>query len=214
MGSEESGNEKPIHEVGLNTFYMGQYPVTQNVWETMMGENPSYFRGNYLPVEQVSWEDVQLFLEKLNVLLNLERDKRYRLPTEAEWEYAARGGPFFQGLIYAGGERFDEVAWYDENSQNQTHEVGSKAPNELGIYDMSGNIWEWCQDWYGRDYYEECYNHGIVTNSKGTETGEYRVFRGGSWRSNPIRCRVAVRGYVAPSRRYRNLGFRLSRTTL
>jgi len=167
MGSEKNSWESPMHEVELDTFYMGQHAVTQNLWKAVMGAHPSSFRGDRLPIEQVSWEDAQLFLNKLNGLLKLQGDRKYRLPTEAEWEYAARGGPYSLGSTYAGGEILDEVGWYVSNSEGQTHEVGSKAPNELGIYDMSGNVWEWCKDWYGRDYYKECYDWGVAKNPQG-----------------------------------------------
>jgi len=205
---------KPAHEVELDSFYMGQYAVTQRVWEAVMGKNPSYFKGTHLPVEQVSWEDVELFLDKLNGLSKLEGDSKYRLPTEAEWEYAARGGPYSLGSAYAGGEVLEEVAWYGRNSASQTHEVGSKAPNELGIYDMNGNVWEWCQDWYLRNYYQECYDRRVVKNPQGPKTGGGRVCRGGSWGNGSGYCRVASRDGDILSARYRNIGFRLSRTAL
>ena len=151
MGDEKEGNtwEKPEHEVHIDPFYLGQYPVSQALWESLMETNPSYFPGPRRPVEQVSWKDIQKFLQRLNHQLDLSAKQRYRLPTEAEWEYAARAG---NRTRYAGSEGLDCVSWYRENSQNQSHEIGLKAPNEWGLYGMTGNIWEWCQDWYkGRD---------------------------------------------------------------
>ena len=174
QGSDCYKNEKPAHQVTLSDYYIGKYEVTQGLWKTVMGSNPSSFIncGDDCPVENVSWEECIEFISKLNQLTG----KRFRLPTEAEWEYAARGGSKASYQTkYAGSNALGEVAWYNGNSNSQTHTVGTKKPNALGIYDMSGNVWEWCNDWYGD------YSSGGVTNPKGAATGSYRVIRGGSW---------------------------------
>jgi len=228
MGSENGdSDEKPIHEVALSAYEIGRFEITQAQWEAVMGENPSHFK-NCLncPVEEISWNDVKEFINKLNQYTG----GRYRLPTEAEWEYAARGGNQSKGYEYAGSNELDEVGWYWKNSgnklfegewdlgkikqnDNKTHPVGEKQPNEIGIYDMSGNVGEWCSDWsdYNNDYYATCRDQGTVTDPTGPVTGQYRVIRGGSWRSYASRCRVAYRSNGTPSRRFNDLGFRLSR---
>lgn len=166
----------------------------------MMGNNPSNNKGNNSPVEKVSWNDVQEFITKLNQ----KTGANFRLPTEAEWEYAARGGNKSRGYKYSGSNNIGDVAWYIDNSGSKTHQVGTKAPNELGIYDMSGNVWEWCQDWYGS------YSSGSQTNPTGSSSGSYRVIRGGSWRNNARGCRVSNRDSYTPVNRGSNLGFRLA----
>ncbi|MBR7028214.1 MAG: SUMF1/EgtB/PvdO family nonheme iron enzyme, partial [Bacteroidaceae bacterium] len=178
MGSPESDadtddDEKPQHEVTLSNYYIGETEVTQELWETVMGSNPSEFKGPKLPVENVSWDDCQTFIGKLNA----QTGKTFRLPTEAEWEYAARGGKKSKGYTYSGSNTIGNVAWYDGNSGGTTHEVSTKQANELGIYDMSGNVLEWCQDWYGATYYE----NSSTTAPQGPASGTYRVLRGGSW---------------------------------
>ena len=193
-------DEKPTHRVSLSSFYIGKYEVTQALWKAVMGSNPSRFEGDNLPVERVSWNDCQTFLRKLNAMT----DKNFRLPTEAEWEFAARGGNSSRGYQYSGSNVLSDVAWYDNNSGGETHPVGTKAPNELGIYDMSGNVWEWCQDWYG-DY------HGYSqTNPTGPSSGANRVYRGGSWGSGAWLCRVAFRDNYTPGSRGNGLGLRLA----
>ena len=170
---DPSFDEKPVHQVTLtNDYYMGKYEVTQALWQAVMGSNPSKFKGDDLPVEQVSWNDCQEFISKLNGFTG----KKFRLPTESEWEYAARGGKKSRGYQYSGSSNISDVAWYyDGNSGSKTHPVGTKQANELGIYDMSGNVWEWCQDWYGS------YVSLSQTNPTGAVSGPYRVYRGGSW---------------------------------
>lgn len=165
-----------------NPFYIGKYPVTQALWKAVMKDNPSFFNGDTRPVENVSWNDAQAFIAKLNELTG----KSYRLPTEYEWMIAAT----VDNTIYSGSDDIDEVAWYDTNSDGQTHPVGLKKPNSLGIYDMSGNVWEWCQDWYEKK-----------------ET--FRVVRGGSWYADARFCRIAFRDYWHPESRNYLLGFRL-----
>ena len=201
QGSDAWDDEKPAHSVTLSGYYIGKYEVTQKLWEAVMGNNPSYFKGDNLPVEQVSWKDVQKFIRKLNQLTG----KSYRLPTEAEWEYAARGGSNSRGYKYSGSNNIGSVAWYDGNSGNTTHAVGTKSPNELGIYDMSGNVWEWCQDWYSSNYY----SNSPQRNPQGPTSGSYRVYRGGNWSRSAKSCRVSTRD-INPVFRYYGLGFRLA----
>ena len=205
MGSNEYDDEKPIHNVTLADFEIGKYPVTQKLWTEIMGNNPADFKGDDLPVENISWNDAQDFLRKLNARFP---GMHYRLPTEAEWEYAARGGEpgAKDNYIYAGSNNLDEVGWYNQNSGNKTHPAGGKKPNQLGLFDMSGNVWEWCQDWYGD------YPTGSQTNPAGPTSGSNRVVRGGSWGNDPTNCRVAYRNSNTPDTRNNNVGFRLART--
>lgn len=194
-------DEIPTHRVSLSSFYIGKYEVTQALWKAVMGSNPSRFKGDNLPVEQVSWDDCQTFLRKLNAMTG----KNFRLPTEAEWEYAARGGNRSRGYQYSGSDVLSDVAWYGDNSGSKTHPVGTKSPNELGIYDMSGNVWEWCQDWYGE------YSSSAQTNPTGPSSGSSRVYRGGTWgQGDAWSCRVAKRCYFAPDCRFNILGLRLA----
>ncbi|MEO1385669.1 MAG: formylglycine-generating enzyme family protein, partial [Bacteroidota bacterium] len=174
-----------------------------SLWKEIMGDNPSHFKGDLIrPVENISWEDCHVFIQKLNQ----KTGSNYRLPTEAEWEFAARGGNLSKGFEYAGSNTLDEVGLYKDNSNRTTHPVGQKASNELGLYDMSGNVWEWCQDWYGE------YPNGTYTNPQGPESGGIRVIRGGSWGHVPRYCRVARRNVHIPSNRNLDIGFRLSRS--
>ncbi len=194
-------DEKPVHRVTLSSYSIGQTEVPQWLWVAVMGSNPSYWKGNNLPVEQVSWNDCQEFLGKLNNLTGMF----FSLPTEAQWEYAARGGNRSRGFQYSGSDGLGAVAWYGDNSGGRTtHEVGMKGPNELGLYDMSGNVWEWCHDRYGG------YPYNSVTNPKGASTGSNRVYRGGSWNRLPGGCRVANRVSLTPDYRCDDLGFRLA----
>ncbi len=193
-------NNEAQHQVTISkSFYMQTTEVTQGQWEAIMRDNPSHFtEDDELPVENVSWEDVQNFIKKLN---QKEGTDKYRLPTEAEWEYAARAG-----TTDARYGELDEIAWYDENSEDQTHPVGEKEPNTWGLYDMLGNVWEWCSDWYGD--YPRC----PVTDPKGPSTGIHRVGRGGSWDADARGCRAVVRGSSTRDGRDGHLGFRLART--
>ena len=194
-------DEKPAHQVTLtNDYYIGKYEVTQALWQAVMNSNPSYFKGDNLPVEQVSWNDCQEFISKLNSITG----KTFRLPTEAEWEYAARGGKKSRGYQYSGGNNLSDVAWYyKDNSDSKTHAVGSKQANELGIYDMSGNVWEWCQDWKG------FYSSSSQVNPTGANSGSHRVIRGGSWIHAARNCRSSFRSNFTPDSRNDYLGFRL-----
>ena len=193
-------DEMPVHQVTLNNdYYMGKYEVTQALWQAVMGSNPSKFKGDDLPVEQVSWNDCQEFISKLNGLTG----KKFRLPTEAEWEYPARGGKKSRGYQYSGSSNISEVAWYTDNSGSKTHPVGTKQSNELGLYDMTGNVWEWCQDWYGS------YVSSSQTNPTGAVSGSRRVRRGGGWYNNEENCRSSCRSGVTPDARYYFLGLRL-----
>ena len=199
--SEAYDNESPVHSVTLSTFYMGETEVTQELWQAVMGSNPSYFSGTNLPVEEESWN---MIVNQFLPALNAATGQNFRLPTEAEWEYAARGGNQGHGYKYAGSNTIGNVAWYDGNSNSQTHPVATKSPNELGLYDMSGNVWEWCSDWYGN------YSSGSQTNPQGPSSGSYRVLRGGSWYNGAGRCRVSARGSHDPGNTYSNGGFRLA----
>lgn len=186
MGSNDNQDyaAKPVHHETVSTFYIGKYEVTQAQWKTIMGNNPSNFQNcNDCPVENVSWYDVEDFIVKLNQ----KTGKTYRLPTEAEWEFAAKGGKNSRGDAYSGDEVLYRVAWFADNSNKQTHRVGQKKANELGIYDMSGNVWEWCQDWFGADYY----SNSPSENPQGLATGSFRVIRGASWNLTAQYCCVA-----------------------
>ena len=198
QGSDAWNDEKPTHSVMLSSYYIGQTEVTQALWTAVMGSNPSEFRGDRRPVERVSWNDCQTFISRLNA----KTGKNFRLPTEAEWEYAARGG-HSGGSKYAGSDNINNVAWYYDNSGRETHNVATKSPNSLGIYDMSGNVLEWCQDWYGD------YSSSSQTNPKGPSNGDNRVFRGGSWLSRARGCRVSFRAVDSPSYSSGYLGLRL-----
>ncbi|MBQ1932232.1 MAG: SUMF1/EgtB/PvdO family nonheme iron enzyme [Muribaculaceae bacterium] len=227
--SEAWSEESPVHSVTLSDYYIGKYEVTQQLWEYVMkysgpcadgstmsayatdvwlGTNPSSSNGvgNYYPAYYVSWNDiVDIFIPRLNKITG----KTFRLPTEAEWEYAARGGNKSKGYKYSGSNTIDDVAWYTGNSSDKTHEVGTKAPNELGIYDMSGNVWEWCSDWFSISYYSS----SPTTNPTGptsTFTWDfYRVRRGGGRYDSASDCRVTYRGCSAPGYRNFSYGFRL-----
>ena len=204
------GDEEPVHSVTLSGYYIGKTEVTQALWESVMCSNPSTIKDNDLPVENVSWDDCQEFIRKLNSLTG----QNFRLPTEAEWEFACRGGNNSRGYKYSGGNDIDNVAWNTDNSGRKTwlrgisgrrvHHVATKLPNELGIYDMSGNVFEWCSDWYGD------YSIHAQTNPKGSDDGVYRVLRGGSWGINARSCRSSYRSGGSPSFRSSYLGLRLA----
>lgn len=200
-------NETPVHTVTVSSFYMGETEVTQALWYAVMGYKPTsdgpYWSfndglGDYYPAYNISYDDIQEFITKLNSITGMN----FRMPTEAEWEYAARGGNRSAGYIFSGSDILGDVAWYTDNSNSKTHEVKTKNANELGIYDMSGNIWEWCYDWYGD------YGSSHETDPTGPATGSYRVLRGGSWANNAYRCRVATRFDSRPNERY--YGMRLA----
>ncbi len=245
QGSDAIDDEKPAHSVTLSTYYIGETEVTQELWQAVMGSNPSYFKPKETnaaqcsydsfvadakrlnakkpgtvkiptrqewdaamvttsgslkcPVEKVSWDDCQEFIRRLNQLTG----KKFRLPTEAEWEFAARGGTKSRGYKYSGGNDIGTVAWYYDNADYCTHVVKTKQPNELGIYDMSGNVHEWCQDWWGN------YSDGSQTNPKGPSTGSGRVYRGGSREYLAVGCRSSRRFSISPDIRYGDLGLRL-----
>ena len=197
--SEPWDNEKPTHQVTLSTYYIGETEVTQALWKAVMGSNPSSFKGDNRPVETVSWDDCQDFINQLNQLTN----RKFRLPTEAEWEFAARGGNKSNHTQYSGSSNLDDVAWNDGNSGGKTHPVKTKRANELGIYDMSGNVYEWCQDYYGN------YSSTAEDNHKGPESGASRVFRGGGWNNRARGCRSSCRSGSTPGNRSYYLGLRL-----
>lgn len=196
QGSDAWDDEKPTHTVTLSDFSIGQTEVTQALWQAVMGDNPAWELGDLQrPVERVSWDDCQMFIKKLNELTG----QHFRLPTEAEWEFAARGGNACRGYKYAGSNDCSLVAWY--GSSGSTHPVATKAPNELGLYDMSGNVWEWCQTPY--------YNYNLGETIP--ETGKFLIFRGGStWFSEAWKCRVSFRNLAPSDYKYCNLGLRLA----
>ena len=199
MGNDDGYNA--VHQVTLSDYYIGETEVTQELWNAVMGSNPSYFTGDMqLPVECVSWDDCQTFISRINELTG----KIFRLPTEAQWEYAARGGNKSKGYTYSGSNEIDDVAWHYFNSSSTTHPVKTKASNELGIYDMTGNVGEWCSDWY------DFYSSAAQTDPTGPAKGSYRVYRGGSWSHNATLCRVAIRFNHAPADGSYYLGLRLA----
>jgi formylglycine-generating enzyme required for sulfatase activity len=194
-------NELPPHEVTIANFYIGKFEVSQNQWKTLMGSLPNRFDGcDQCPIVDVSWHDVHLFLRKLNQLTG----KQYRLPTEAEWEYAAKGGIKTQGFVYSGGNILEDVAWFVDNSDKSTKPIGTILPNELGIYDMTGNVWEWCEDRYG------FYENKNIPMAKREDIGVERVTRGGARDSFHESCRVVFRSSANPDARSNTLGFRIA----
>lgn len=205
MGSKDkekgsTENEKPIHQVSLDDFQIGRYPVTQKQWKAVMGSNPSFFtRSDNCPVENISWIDVHKFISELNMITKYQ----FRLPTEAEWEYAAMAKETFR---FSGSNLIDEAGWYQGNSSERTHPVGEKIPNNYGLHDMSGNVWEWCSDWYDPYYYSQF----IAKNPKGPTFGTKRVLRGGSWFNFKGLCRVSFRFNHIPRKGQRYIGFRLA----
>ncbi|MDR1165660.1 MAG: formylglycine-generating enzyme family protein [Deltaproteobacteria bacterium] len=204
--SDSFDDERPRREVTITrAFYLGKYEVTQAQWKTVMGDNPSGYLGNENPVETVSWLDIQNFLKKLN---QLEKKDHYRLPTEAEWEYAARAGS--DSIYYFGDDEGDltEYAWYETNLSNSTSKVGLKKPNAWGLYDMIGNVWEWAEDWYDKDYYA----NGPSKDPQGATQGDERVNRGGSRGAIARYCRSSARDQDPPSYRDKALGFRVAFT--
>jgi formylglycine-generating enzyme required for sulfatase activity len=206
MGSNDGDtDERPVHTVRISRpFDLGKYEVTQAQWEAVMRINPSHFTGDpNRPVENVSWEDVQAFIRKLNAK---EGDTPYRLPTEAEWEYAARAGTTTAFSFGNDAIQLGDYAWYYENSESRTHPVGQKKPNAWGLYDIHGNVWEWVQDWYGT------YPAETITDPQGPSSGSGRVFRGGCWSHDAGYCRSAIRRGAAPGYRDVGIGFRLLRT--
>lgn len=205
MGSNEyEEDEQPAHSVFLDSFYMSKFQITQKQWINVMGGNPSEYKSDSLlhPVENVSWVDVKLFIERLNTFTKL----KYRFPTEAEWEYAAKGGQQTKEFKFAGSNDINEIAWYLSNSNRKTHPVGTKKANELGLYDMSGAVREWCSDWYDENYY----SISPLQNPKGPDEGVYKVLRGGSFDSSSKYCTSTNRDYAEPTDRFNNLGLRLA----
>ena len=199
MGGDESSDQTPTHSVTLSSYYICKYEVTQALWRAVMGSNPSKFKGDNLPVEQVSWNDCQTFINRLNNYTG----RNFRLPTEAEWEFAARGGNYSRHYKYSGSNYIGDVAWYTDNSGSRTHPVGTKQANELGLYDMSGNVREWCSDRYGS------YSSYTQTNPKGPNNVYNRVLRGGSWLDSARFSRSSNRENYAPRISDGRIGLRL-----
>ncbi len=199
MGGDDSSDQMPTHSVTLSSYYICKYEVTQALWRAVMGSNPSNFKGNNLPVENVSWYDCQTFIKRLNSYTG----RNFRLPTEAEWEFAARGGNYSRHYKYSGSNDIDDVAWYIDNSNKRPHPVGTKQANELGLYDMSGNVGEWCSDWDGS------YSSYSQTNPTGPNSGSFRVHRGGFWRYNARYCRTPERNSKTPDYCVNYIGLRL-----
>lgn len=205
MGSEDWSDTKPIHRVTLSPFHIGKFQVTQAQWQAVMKTNPSRFKGDTLPVENVSWDDASDFCRKLSE----QTGKEYRLPTEAEWEYACLAGS--TGKYCFGDDKalLKDYAWYNENSGSKTHPVGEKLPNDWGLHDMHGNVWEWCQDWYDENYYAELSKKSEAANPQGPASGDYRVLRGGSWDFNQDNARAVYRNDYLPAFRDYRFGFRV-----
>jgi formylglycine-generating enzyme len=206
ISGDGQADEKPVHEVCVEDFYIGKYPVTQGQWKAIMEENPSRFKecGDTCPVDSVPWKDVLEFMGKFN----LKTKKGHRLPTEAEWEYAARSGGREEKWAGTNNEtELADYAWYNKNSGFKTHPVGQKKPNGSGIYDMTGNVWEWVEDWYGEEYYSSSRKDG----PQGPSQGKFRVLRGGSWYFNAQDVRSSARFYGDPLFRSNDFGFRLVR---
>ena len=197
--SDAFSDELPTHKVTLSPFLIGKYEVSQTLWLAVMGENPSVNTGINLPVDNVTWNECQTFITKLNELTG----KNFRLLTEAEWEYAARGGNKSKGYKYSGSNNLGDVAWYIDNSNNTSHAMGTKAPNELGIYDMTGNVMEWVSDWKGS------YSSGAQTNPTGPDSGTYRVNRGGSYGNVERLSRITNRNSIDPNMSSKTMGLRL-----
>lgn len=205
MGTNDSqafNREKPAHSVQVDGFYIGETEVTQGLWKAVMGNNPSAFQlGDDYPVDNVSWDDCMSFIAKLNQLTG----RNFRLPTEAEWEYAAKGGNHGSGNNYAGSENLERVGWYADNAGSTTHPVRAKLANELGIYDMSGNVWEWCSDWFDTNYYK----NSPSVNPHNTTQALHRVYRGGGWNSSVRDSRITGRHDFKPALRHSSIGLRL-----
>jgi len=193
-------DEFPTHEVTLSDYFIAQNLVTQELWKSIMKSNPSVNIGENLPVENITFNQIMTFIEKLNNVSG----KQYRLPTEAEWEYAARSGNESEEYQFSGSNNIDEVAWYEDNSNDQTHPIGTKKPNELEIYDMSGNLWEYCNDYYGN------YPDSPQTNPSGPLTGISRIVRGGSFNLSSYYSRISIRGSATPDSKSKFRGFRLA----
>jgi len=211
MGSSDSdkdasSREIPQHKVRITKpFYLGRYLVTQEQWEAVFGSNPSHFKGSKNPVDLVSWEDCQKFLEELNAKVGAQSGE-FRLPTEAAWEYACRAGSTTPYCFDDDESNLGEYAWHNANSGNTTHPVGEKKPNAWGLFDMHGNVWEWCQDWYVSEYYSK----SLADDPTGPTTGSDRVIRGGCWLDPARGCRSAVRTNLGPGLRSCLLGFRVA----
>lgn len=201
--SDGQGHIVTPHEVTLSSFSIAETEVTQELWLAVMGSNPADFSDDLQnPVQNVKWSECQTFINRLNELTG----RTFRLPTEAEWEFAARGGNLSRGYQFAGGNDLEEVAWYDFNSESKPHPVGTKMPNELGLYDMSGNVYEWCQDYFSNTYY----NESPSVNPTGPESSSYRVMRGGCWLYFKTLCQVSSRSMCMPNVAYNDIGLRLA----
>lgn len=205
MGSEDYSDTKPVNKVTLSPFHIGKFQVTQAQWKAVMGYNPSYFKGDTLPVEQVSWDDAVEFCERLS----RQTGRIYRLPTEAEWEYACLAGSTRKYCFGDNEAKLKNYAWFDENSSNKTHPVGEKLANNWGLHDMHGNVWEWCLDWYDKNYYAKLSKKGKAVNPNGPTNGDYRSLRGGSWFDDLLVTRAVCRNDFLAAARDAIAGFRV-----
>lgn len=223
-GSFIMGGQRPIsyhgntpkHKVTLSSFYLGKYPVTQAIWQTVMESNPSFFLGGNYPVDSASWEEVKIFIQRLNVLASdkNEMEFQYRLPSEAEWEFASFGGKLMKSYQFSGSNKLKEVGWYQYNSHWETKPVGLKFPNDLGLYDMSGNVWEWCEDTFDEKWYLKCHEmarKGVeVLDPVCQSSSLFKVRRGGSWSDEVYQTENTFRHRIRQDTKYQFLGFRLA----
>ena len=208
---------RPVHPVQVSSFYIGKYQVTQRLWQQVMSNNPAQFKGEKRPVETITWWEAKQFIDWLNRMKAIKDyltgqgllNAFFRLPYEAEWEFAARGGTYSQGYTYCGSDKLKQVGWHGESNSRETQDVGLLLANELGLFDMSGNVWEWCKDKYGWDFYKKCKAKGMVTDPSGPGKSQHRVVRGGSYLDDADNCHPAYRNGDSPNYQSDHFGFRV-----